>query len=103
MTPTNVRLTKRIILTITQIVKPNGAAVTSFEETVAQVRADIRRRDGVTLGFVGTDRLARDARAGDVRRERVDMCDDAILTRVCARSWWLFGAARARGRRGDDG
>jgi hypothetical protein len=31
---------------IVQIVKPNGAAVTSFEETVAQVRADIRRRDG---------------------------------------------------------
>lgn len=103
MTPTNVRLTKRIIFTIAQIVKPNGAAVTSFEETVAQVRADIRRRDGVTLGFVGTDRLARDARAGDVRRERADMCDDAILTRVCARSCRLFAASRARGRRGDDG
>lgn len=50
----------------------------------------------MTLGFVGTDRLARDVRAVDVRRERVDMCEDVIPTRVCARSWWLFGAARAR-------
>ena len=45
-TPTNVRLTKWTIFKITKIVKPNGAAVTSFEETVAQVRTDIRRRDG---------------------------------------------------------
>jgi|TARA_B100000003_G_C10934802_1_gene372764 hypothetical protein len=45
-TPTNERLTNGQIFTIAQIVKPNGAAVTSFEETVAQVRTDIRRRDG---------------------------------------------------------
>lgn len=42
----------------------------------------------MTLGFVGTDRLARDARAGDALRERVDMCDDVIISRACARPRW---------------
>lgn len=40
-TPTNERLTNGQIFTIAQIVKPNGAAVTSFEETVAQAIADL--------------------------------------------------------------